>query len=123
MSLLQNCASCEYHEETQICTSRLQRMMSSPDALEGEHTVQWPDALNGVAWSQNNRLCLDGHSLTFMVFGIVDDCLWHTAHDSPLELRIRLRFLRESDQDVLIKLCTLAGANGKPMRRVNEDGD
>ena len=89
--------------------------MSSGDALEEEHCVQWPQALNGASWSQNNRLSVDGHAVTFMVFGIIDDCVWHTALDSPVELRIRLRFLRESDQDIHIKLYKLAGANGKPM--------
>ena len=86
--------------------------MSSADPLEGEQCVHLPDVLQVLSWSHNDRLAVNGKSVTLMIFGVIDDCLWHTAKDKPPELHLRLRFLRKSHQDALAQLSRLAGAGG-----------
>ena len=86
--------------------------MASPGMAEREHCVQLRDALQGSSWSQNNRLLVDGQSVTLTVFGVIDDCLWHTARHSPVVLRLHVQFLRKSDQGALAQIFRLATAQG-----------
>ncbi len=86
--------------------------MSSPDELEHEQCLHIGDVLQGSCWTENNRLALNGRSVTLMVFGVIDDCLWRTAKDRPLELRLQVQFLRKSHQHALTEIFRLAEVEG-----------
>ena len=86
--------------------------MASPGMAECEHCMQLQDTLQGSSWSQNNHLLVDRQSVTLTVFGIIDDCLWHTARHSPVILRLHVQFLRKSDQGALAQIFRLATAQG-----------
>ena len=92
--------------------SRLARMMSPKATYEDRFSFSIERIPSIGYWGRHHRLCVDGNPATIVVFGTLQDLLWHCRKDAPLELKVTIALIRDADKTALSRIAQSGNVPG-----------